>query len=333
MNSESTIGPIRPPSEAHSLLVRVTNNCPWNRCEFCSVFKGQKFHRRRVEDVKGDILVAKRVMEYVQEWAEQIGQSPASVARMNGIPWLHDDGVKSAFLQDSDSLIIKTESLIEILQYLHETFPTLERICTYARGKTLLRKDPEELKQLRAAGLSRLHIGLETGDDELLNYVKKGATAEEMVKGGRKALEAGYEVSEYIMPGLGGQERWEQHAVHSARVLNEIKPHFIRVRTFYLTKGTPLFEKARRGEFHMQSIEGVLVEIRRFIEELNARTELITSDFALNYFLGEIDGNLPADKNKLLNSVDDALAGWRSRGEPRANPFRGSLIRFAESLE
>lgn len=285
-----------------------------------------------MEDVKEDILVARRAMEHVQEWAEQIGQSPVYVARLNGIPWLHDDGVKSAFLQDSDSLMMETESLIGILKCLRETFPTLERICSYARGKTLFRKDPEELKRLRDAGLSRLHIGLETGDDELLTYVKKGATAEEMVKGGRKALEAGYEVSEYIMPGLGGQERWEQHAIHSARILNEINPHSIRVRTFYLIKGTPMFEKARRGEFHVQSIEGMLVEIRRFIEELHTSSELITSDFALNYFLGEIDGNLPADKDKLLKSVDDALAGWRSRGEPRANPFQGGLNRSAQSL-
>jgi radical SAM superfamily enzyme YgiQ (UPF0313 family) len=285
-----------------------------------------------VEDVKEDILVARMVMEHVQEWAEQTDQRPGYIARLNGIPWLHNDGVTSAFLQDSDSLAMKTESLIEILKYLRETFPTLERICSYTRGKTLCRKDPEELKRLREAGLSRLHIGLETGDDELLTYVKKGATAEEMVKGGRKALEAGYEVSEYIMPGLGGRERWEQHALNSARVLNEINPHFIRVRTFYLTKGTPIFEKAQRGDFHMQSIEGVLVEIRRFIEELSVSSELITSDFALNYFLGEADGKLPEDKEGLLKSVDDALAGWRSRGEPKSNPFQGSLNRSGQSL-
>jgi radical SAM superfamily enzyme YgiQ (UPF0313 family) len=332
MNSESITGPIRPPSEARSLLIRVTNNCPWNRCEFCSVFKGQKFQRRRVDDVKEDILTARKAMEYVQEWSEKTGQRPGYVARLNGIPWLHDGGVKSAFLQDSDSLTMKTESLVEILNFLRETFPTIERICTYARGKTLFRKDLDELKHLREAGLSRLHIGLETGDDELLAYIKKGATAYEMVKAGRKALDGGYEVSEYIMPGLGGRERWEQHALNSARVLNEINPHFIRLRTFYLIAGTPIFEKAKRGEFHMQSIEGVLIEIRRFIEELNVSSELITSDFAFNYYLGELDGKLPEDKKQLLELVDDALAGWHRRGEPKSNPFWGSLNRSDKPL-
>ncbi len=332
MNSESITGPIRPPSEARSLLIRVTKNCPWNRCEFCSVFKGQKFQRRRVDDVKEDILAAKTAMEYVYEWTEKTGQRPGYIARLNGISWLHDDGVKSAFLQDSDSLTMKTESLVEILKFLHETFPTLERVCTYARGKTVFRKDLDELKRLREAGLSRLHIGLETGDDELLTYVQKGATAHEMVNAGRKALDGGYEVSEYIMPGLGGRERWEQHALNSARVLNEINPHFIRLRTFYLKAGTPIFDKAKRGEFHMQSIEGVLIEIKRFIEELNVRSELITSDFAFNYYLGELDGKLPEDKEQLLELVDDALADWRCRGEPKSNPFGRSLNRSNKPL-
>ena len=326
---QSTVGPIRPPSEAHSLLVRVTKNCSWNRCEFCSVFKGQRFELRSVGEVKEDILAAKRSVEDVQRWAEQTGYRLGDIARFNGIPWLQDDGVKSAFLQDSDSLIMKTEPLVEILEFLHETLPTLERVCSYARGKTVFRKKPEELRRLREAGLSRLHIGLETGDDELLAYIKKGATAEEMVKAGRKAVELGFEVSEYIMPGLGGRERWEQHARSSARTLNEIDPHFIRLRTFHLTAGSPMYEKAQRGEFHMQSIEGALIEIRRLIEELDVTSELITSDYAFNYFLGEVDGELPEDKGKLLKSVDEALAWWRSRGEPKRNLFLGGLNRSA----
>ena len=326
---QSTVGPIRPPSEAHSLLVRVTKNCPWNRCEFCSVFKGQRFELRSVEEVKKDILAAKRSAEDVQRWAEQTGYRLGDIARFNGIPWLQDDGVKSAFLQDSDSLIMKTEPLVEILEFLHETFPTIERACSYARGKTVFRKKPEELRRLREAGLSRLHIGLETGDDKLLAYIRKGAIADEMVEAGRKAVELGFEVSEYIMPGLGGRERWEQHARSSARVLNEIDPHFIRLRTFHLTAGSPMYEKAQRGEFHMQSIEGALIEIRRLIEELDVTSELITSDYAFNYFLGEVDGKLPEDKGKLLKSVDEALTWWRSRGEPKRNPFLGDLNRSA----
>lgn len=326
---QSTVGPIRPPSEAYSLLVRVTKNCPWNRCEFCSVFKGQRFELRTVEEVKKDILTARSWADAILAQAKQTSQRAGAIARVNGILWLQDDGVKSAFLQDSDSMIMKAAPLVEILEFLRETFPTLERVCSYARGKTVSRKKPEELRRMRKAGLSRLHIGLETGDDELLAYIKKGATADEMVEAGRKAVEAGFEVSEYIMPGLGGREGWDKHSTNSARVLNEINPHFIRLRTFHLTAGSPMYEKAKRGEFHMQSIEGVLVEIRRFIEELDVTSELITSDYAFNYFLGEVDGKLPEDKGKLLKSVDEALAWWRSRGEPKRNPFLGDLNRSA----
>ncbi|MDD5039258.1 MAG: radical SAM protein [Dehalococcoidales bacterium] len=325
-----TIGPIRPPSEAHSLLVRVTENCPWNRCEFCSTFKGQKFQLRTVEEVKEDILILKKQMEDIQRWAEQTGNVDkiGYLARCNGILWLEDDGVRSAFLQDSDSLIIKTESLVEIVDFLCETFPTLERVCSYTRGKTLVRKKPDELKRLREAGLSRLHVGLETGDDELLVYIQKGATAEEMVQAGRKAVEAGFELSEYVMPGLGGKKRWEQHAENTARVLNRINPRFIRLRTLHLIEGTPLYEKAKRGEYQVNTIEGVLLETRRFIEDLEVTSELITSDFSSNFFMGQVDGKLPEDKGKLLEAIDRALMVWREKGEPKRNPFLGSLNRF-----
>ena len=324
---QSALGPIRPPSEAYSLLVRVTRNCPWNRCEFCSVFKGERFQLRNVEEVKEDILASKRRMDDIQGWAEQTGHRVSVIARQEGILWLQNDGVTSAFLQDSDSLVMKTEQLIEILTFLKGTFPAVERICTYARGKTLFKKNLDELKQIRDAGLSRLHIGLETGDDELLATIKKGATADQMITAGKKAVEAGFEVSEYVMPGLGGIEKWEQHAVHSARVLNAINPHFIRLRSFHLPTGTPIYDRAREGEFHIQSIEGLILEVRKFISELNTTSRLVTSDYAHNYYLGEIDGQLPHEKDRILGSVDKALAEWRERGEPKRNPFLGALNR------
>jgi len=276
----STVGPLRPPSEAHSLLIRVTVNCPWNRCEFCSAFKGERFSLRSVAEVKEDILAARRQADTVQDWAERSGYRVADIARLEGIPWLADGSATSAFLQDSDSLVMKTGLLVEILELLGETFPSLERVCSYARAKTLVRKQPEEMARLRGAGLSRLHLGLETGDEELLAYIQKGATAEEMVQAGQKAMAAGFELSEYVMPGLGGRERWQQHARNTARVLNEINPHFIRLRTLHLVPGTPLYRKAECGEFHAQSIEGVLVEIREFIGALTVSSELVTSDYA-----------------------------------------------------
>jgi len=320
-----SIGPIRPPSEAYSLLVRATKNCPWNRCEFCSVFKGQRFEIRPVDRVKDDIRYFRRMTDEVSRYAQETGNRIGEAARYNGIPWILDDGVITAFIQDSDSLVVKTEQLAEILSFLRETFPTIERICTYARGRTLFRKSIEALRRIREAGLSRIHIGLETGDGELLAAIKKGATAEQMIAAGRKAVEAGFEVSEYVMPGLGGVERWEQHAVRSAEVLNAINPQFIRLRSFHLPPGTPILQRALEGEFHIQTIEGLILEVMRFVRELDVTSQLVTSDYAHNYYLGETDGKLPEEKEGILAQMGRALAEWRERGEPERSPFSGAL--------
>jgi radical SAM superfamily enzyme YgiQ (UPF0313 family) len=314
-------GPIRPPSEAYSLLIRVTENCPWNRCEFCSVFRSGKFAIRPVEEVKEDILTARRVADELIAWAKQVGAPVTQVARANNILWLTDEGVNSAFLQDSDTMIMKTEPLVEVVEFLKQAFPTLERICSYARGKTLKHKTLDELKRLRQAGLSRVHIGLETGDDELLAYIQKGATSADMIEGGKKAVEAGFEVSMYVMPGLGGREKWEQHVRGTAQVLNAVNPHFVRLRSFHVLPGTEMFARAMRGEYHVQSIEGALCEVRALIEQLNCDSQVVTSDYAWNYYMGDIDGKLPGDKTRLLHAFDDAIEFWRRRGEPERSPF------------
>lgn len=314
-------GPIRPPSEAYSLLLRVTENCPWNRCEFCTVFKEKRFAIRPVAEVKQDILAARRLADDAIAWAKETGASVTEVARYNGIMWLTDGGVKSAFLQDSDSMIVKAEPLAEVVEFLRRIFPELERICSYARGKTLCHKTLGEMKRLRAAGLSRVHIGLETGDDELLAYIQKGATSADMIEGGKRAVDAGLEVSEYVMPGLGGKERWRQHVQGTARVLNAVNPHFIRLRSFHVLPGSPMYEKAMRGEYHVQSIEGALTEVRALIEALNVTSQVVTSDYAWNYFMGDIDGKLPEDREKLLRSFDESIQFWRRRGEPERSPF------------
>ncbi len=319
------IGPIRPPPEAHSLLIRVTENCPWNRCKFCSVFKEKRFKKRTVAEVQKDILAAKREADHIMEWAEHTKHPINLVARHNNILWLDDGYVSRAFLQDSNSLVMKIELLVEILEFLYETFPTLKRVSSYARAKTVVRKKPDQLRQLRKAGLSRLYIGIESGDEELLAYMQKGATADEMVQAGQKVMKAGFELSLYVMPGLGGRERWEHHAKNTARVLNEINPHFIRLRTLHLMEGTPLYEQAKRDEFHVSTIEEVLIEVRRLIEDLNVTSELIITDQAFNAFMGAYDGKLPEDKEGLLKSIDKALTWWRKKGKSKRNPFLGNL--------
>ena len=186
-------GPIRPPSEAQSLLLRLTRNCPWNRCEFCHTYKGQKFSLRTVEEVKNDIDAAAEIAQELKALSWRLGEGGEITANLvrfvlespEGYPdafrnialWIYSGG-KNVFLQDANSLVLKTEQMVDVLTTLKETFPTVERITTYARSKTISKKSVEALRSLHRAGLSRIHIGLETGYDPLLEHIQKGVTAE-----------------------------------------------------------------------------------------------------------------------------------------------------------
>ncbi|MFC1958428.1 radical SAM protein, partial [Chloroflexota bacterium] len=283
------IGAIRPPSEGGScsLLIRVTRNCPWSRCKFCygTLYNREKFQLRGVEDIKKDIQAAKAISDEIKQVSWQLGYSGqinnvvgstiiqrdpelrASHSFVTVFNWLSSGG-RTAFLQDADSLIMRTPDLIEVIKYLKETFPSLERVTSYARAKTIYRKTMEELKGIRAAGLSRLHIGLESGDDELLKHIDKGVTAEQHIIAGKKAKKAGFEFSAYVMPGLGGRTRSEQHAKNTARVLNEINPDYIRLRPFVPRPDTPLFDEYETGVFQLSSPHERLRELKTMIEAL-----------------------------------------------------------------
>jgi len=313
-------GPIRPPSEARSLLIRVTRNCPWNRCEFCPVYKGERFSRRTVEEIKKDIDTVKEIVDTLKGMSWQAGhggtigrqlvegilreerysESFRSVAR-----WLYYGG-ESAFLQDANSLVMKTENLVEVVSYLKETFPEIKRITSYARSSTLARKPVEDLRRLESAGLNRIHVGLESGSDEVLSYVNKGVTAARQIEGGQRVVAAGIELSEYVMPGLGGRRLSREHALETARVLNAINPDFIRIRSLALPGGTGLREKWERGEFERPSDEEIIEELRLFIEHLDGITSYIASDHILN-LLEEVEGQLPDDKSALLSAIDRFL--------------------------
>jgi radical SAM superfamily enzyme len=215
-------------------------------------------------------------------------------------------GGSQVFLQDANSLIAKTAELVEVLKYLKEKFPSIQRITSYARARTLAKKSVEELKELRQAGLSRIHIGMETGYDPLLQYMKKGVTAKEQIQGGRNVVESGISLSEYIMPGLGGDRWWQEHAVESARVLNQINPDFIRLRTLYVRKDMPLFSRVEKGEFLRPSDDRIVSEIRLFIATLDGIRSRVISDHILN-LLEEVQGKLPEEKEKMIGVIDDYL--------------------------
>ncbi|HSB04032.1 MAG TPA: radical SAM protein [Thermodesulfobacteriota bacterium] len=269
--------PFRPPSEANSLLLRVTRGCPWNKCTFCSMYKSTQFEIRQVEEVLSDIELAKD---------------------------LYGDGVRTVFIGDSNSLVVKTEVLVQILHSLYSAFPHIERVTSYARAKTLVKKPAEDLERIRQAGLTRLHVGLETGDRELLTEIDKGATPEEMIEGGKKAKKAGFEFSLYVLLGIGGEGKWEQHAKGSAEVLSRIDPHFIRVRTFISQPGSSLHDAMIEGRFQLASPETILKETKLLLEALQVTSQFL-SDHISN--LLPLHGKLPEKKGEMIQMIEGAL--------------------------
>lgn len=295
--------PFRPPSEAYSLLVRATRNCPWNKCAFCAMYKGSKFEVRPVEDVKQDILKAKEIERAVVETAWRQGRDPWDVAYFYGVPWVRRRGM-TAFIGDSNSIVMRAPDLAEIVRFLYEVFPNLERVTSYGRASTVIKKPLSDLVMLKEAGLTRLHVGLETGDDFLLSWIDKGATAEQMIEAGRKVKEAGISLSEYVILGMGGSRWWEQHALGTARTLNAINPDFIRVRTLMVYPGSPLHDRVSRGEFELAPPELILREERLLIENLDVTSEFV-SDHVSNYL--SVNGRLPEEKPAMLRQIDEVL--------------------------
>jgi hypothetical protein len=309
-------GPIRPPNEARSLLLRLTRNCPWNQCLFCPVYKTRKFSLRSVEEIRQDIQTARNIADDILALSHQLGRNGAVddevISRISNGPgysqcyrgmavWMYY-GTNACFLQDADNLIMKTDDLVAVLTFLREKFPEITRVTTYSRSKTISRKSGESLKLIRKAGLNRVHIGLETGYDPLLKFMKKGVTAAVQIEAGRKLMEAGVEVSEYVMPGLGGQAMWREHAMETARVLNQINPHFIRLRSLRVPDRIPLYENLTNGSFVMQTDDALAEEIRVFIASLDGITSRVTSDHIMN-LLEDVSGKLPEDKEAMLKVI------------------------------
>jgi biotin synthase-like enzyme len=334
------LGPIRPPSEAYSLLIRVTRNCSWNRCHFCPIYKGTKFQLRPVEEIKQDIRTAKAIENKIKElaWKSGRGDSIREVAAMvchnppndayrNVALWLYAGG-QSAFLQDANTLIMKTGELVEVIKYLKETFPGLSRITSYARSKTAAKKSLEELVELREAGLSRIHIGLESGYDPVLQLMDKGVTAADHITGGRNVVASGISLSEYVILGMGGRKMWREHALETARVLNKIDPDFIRVRTLTVRVGMPLYDDVMNGNFIRSTDEEIIEEEKLLIENLECHSSFV-SDHIIN-LLQEVEGKLPEDKEKMLAIISRFQA---LSPEDRANFKLGRRLGIYNGLD
>ena len=307
------IGPIRPPSEAGSLLVRITRNCPWNKCRFCSLYKGKSFSVRSREEIFQDIDTIRKFVEAFGEAADE-DSAPANV-RMNNLKeklvtenerqayhvarsW-YAGGMKSVFLQDANSLVMKASDLIDILRYLRDSFPHIERITTYARSHTVARIRDEDLEAMAEAGLNRIHIGMETACDEVLELIEKGVDKAAHIQAGQKVKKTSMELSEYYMPGLGGMEYAQKSAWDTADALNQINPDYIRIRTLVVHPRSRLFEDYQAGVFTRSNDVAMVQELMWMIEKLEGINSTLISDHIIN-LLPEVEGTLPRDKGHML---------------------------------
>jgi radical SAM superfamily enzyme YgiQ (UPF0313 family) len=272
-------GPIyRPPSEANSLLVQATIGCPWNKCTFCMVYKkGPKFKIRPVKEIKEDIL-----------WAKNY----------------YGNSVKTVFFPSGNTIIMKTEDFVEILNYTKGLFPNLERITIYGSAQYILRKGLDDLKKIKKAGLSRIHVGLESGDDVTLKNVCKGSTKDIQIKSGKLVKQAGVELSEYIVLGLGGKKRTKEHISETVDALNKIDPDFIRIRTFLPKINTPILKDINDGSFQILSPLEIIKETYELIKNLNV-TSKVYSDHYTNYI--HVNGKLPEDRELMIQIIKNAL--------------------------
>lgn len=314
------LGPIRPPSEAHSLLLRITRNCPWNKCKFCGLYKGKRFSIRPVSHIKQDIDSVRNHIDKIHAVVQKspVGKNPNISALLAETPrteqmvfqvahnWFRG-GMKSIFLQDANSLIIKPDDLVEILNHIRDRFPQVERITSYARSHTIARINDEDMARFASAGLNRIHIGMESAADGVLDFVKKGVDKQTHIKAGQRVKQAGIELSEYFMPGLGGRENSRANALETADAVNRINPDFIRIRTLAVPDSSDLATDVREGRFTKLNDVETAQELLLFLENLEGITSTLKSDHILNLFQ-EVEGVLPQDKSAMIAPIKKFLA-------------------------
>ncbi len=338
-------GPIRPPSEAASLLIRVTRNCPYNKCFFCPVYKGSRFSARTTEEVLTEIdRVAKwhdaikALPALTQEALDRLSQEAALVNEYEALAaaanFLLRGKGNSVFLQDADSLCLGSPPILAILARLRARFPQLRRVTTYARADTIARFSQAEIDALAAAGLNRIHIGMESGSDLVLQLVHKGITQAEIIRAGQMVKQAGIELSVYFMPGLGGQTYSDANADETAKALNAFNPDFIRIRTFTIPRPDNILAKlAQQGKFHPLGDAGKVAELARMLRQLTPElTSTIYSDHVLN-LLEELHGKLPKDQARMLRTLDTFLALPEDEQRLFIVGRRGMVLRLLSDLQ
>lgn len=267
----------RPPSEAYSLIIQATIGCSHNRCTFCSMYKDKNFRIRPVEETLADIEESRN----------------------------HYRSVNRVFLADGNALAMKTNDLKRILKKIREIMPECERVGIYSSPKDILRKTDEELMELKSLGLTIAYMGLESGSDGILKSIKKGVTSQEMIEAGKKLKGSGIKLSITLISGIGGKAGWKEHALESARVLNEIDPDYLGLLTLLVEPETEMEQQLQKGLFELMGPREVMKETRLLIEKLNLSNCVFRSNHASNYYA--LAGTIPQDRQRLLQEIDEAM--------------------------
>ncbi|MBY5946870.1 radical SAM protein [Photobacterium rosenbergii] len=296
-------GPIRPPSEADSLLIRTTQGCPWNKCRFCTLFDGMDFSIRPVEDIKRDIWAAKAFYK---------GRK-----------------FDTCFLQDGDSFAMDTQDLLDVLNTLKQAFPELKQISSYGRAQTMTKKSPEEMKAICDAGLNMLYCGMESGSIEVLQKMKKGITPKSILKSAEYAKQAGMKMMTFIILGLGGKELSEQHVSETAALLNQIDPDEIRILSLAVKPGTELDSMVEDGKFTPLTELEMVEEQRKLISLLESVNGNYGNYHSINLLM-ELNGKLPEDKPQFLATIDRFLA---LQPEQQHNFILGRRVHYYSQLD
>ena len=301
------LGPIRPPSEAYSLLIRINRGCGWNKCRFCGFYRDIPFSPRPPEDIIRDIDQIKEWLDVLQ--GRRPPKNPATEADQEAVymayHWLQS-GMRNVFFQDANSILMQPEGLLKVLNHLNGLFPQIRRITSYARSDTINRIPLRYLKAYRGKKLNRFHIGLETGNDHILKLMNKGVTKQVQIDAGIKAMAAGIEINEFYMPGMGGREFARESALDTADVMNQVNPDFIRIRSMALSDKLEMYEDYEKGVLTRPNDLETIHEIRLFIESLGSITSVVDSDHILNILL-ELKGQMPQDKPRMLALIDRFL--------------------------
>jgi len=269
----------RPPSEAYSLIIQVTIGCSQNDCIFCNMYKEKRFRMRPLQDVLADFREAR-------EYYNSIGK---------------------IFLADGDALICKNEYLNEILKYIREEIPECRQVTCYASPKSVMIKTKEELRELRENGLDMVYMGLESGNAQVLKFMKKGATPDEMIQSASKIKQAGIRLSVTAISGLGGRKLWREHAVDTGKVFSAMKPDYIGLLTLMVKPGLPLEEKIRSGEFELITPYDNLKETKLMLEHMDCPGCIFRSNHASNYV--NLRGTLNEDRDKMIAKLEEAIQG------------------------